>query len=92
MISPAIQSPEKKKGGRVLTGRVVSDKMNKTITVEVVRYVSHKVYKKYVSMRRKFYAHDEENICQMGDVVRIIEHRPLSKNKNWMLVEVVEKA
>jgi small subunit ribosomal protein S17 len=77
---------------RTLTGRVVSNKMDKTITVEVVRYVSHKVYKKYISVRRKFYAHDEQNICGMGDVVRIAEHRPISKNKNWMLVEVIEKA
>ena len=77
---------------RTLTGRVVSNKMDKTITVEVVRYVSHKVYKKYISVRRKFYAHDEQNVCEMGDVVRIAEHRPISKNKNWMLVEVIEKA
>jgi small subunit ribosomal protein S17 len=80
------------KRARTLTGRVVSNKMDKTITVEVVRYVSHKLYKKYISMRRKFYAHDEQNVCQMGDVVKIAEHRPISKNKNWMLVEVIEKA
>ncbi|MBY0378170.1 MAG: 30S ribosomal protein S17 [Gammaproteobacteria bacterium] len=77
---------------RTLTGKVVSNKMDKTITVEVVRLVSHKVYKKYISMRRKFYAHDEQNSCQIGDTVKIAEHRPISKNKNWMLVEIIEKA
>ncbi len=80
------------KNKRTLTGRVVSNKMDKTITVEVIRYVSHKLYKKYISKRRKFYAHDEQNSCEMGDMVRIAEHRPISKNKNWMLVEVIEKA
>lgn len=77
---------------RTLTGKVVSNKMDKTITVEVTRHVSHKMYKKYISVRRKFYAHDEQNSCQIGDVVKIVEHRPISKNKNWMLVEVIEKA
>jgi small subunit ribosomal protein S17 len=73
-------------------GSVVSDKMAKTIVVEVTRRVTHPVYKRIVSKRKKFYAHDERGEAKVGDVVRIIECRPLSKLKRWQLKEVVRKA
>jgi len=73
-------------------GSVVSAKMAKTIVVEVTRRVAHPVYKRIVSKRRKFYAHDEKGEAKVGDVVRIIECRPLSKLKRWQLKEVVRKA
>src|SRR5579871_6592402 len=73
-------------------GNVVSNKMAKTIVVEVTRRVAHPVYKRIVSKRRKFYAHDEQETANVGDVVRIIECRPLSKLKRWQLKEVVRKA
>ncbi len=73
-------------------GEVVSTKMQKTIVVEVSRRVPHPLYKCIVGRRKKFYAHDEEGLAKMGDVVRIIESRPLSKLKKWRLVEVVRRA
>lgn len=73
-------------------GQVVSAKMHKTIVVEVTRRVSHPVYKRTINKRNKFYAHDEERTAQVGDVVRIIECRPLSKLKRWRLGEVIRKA
>lgn len=76
---------------RTVTGRVVSNKMNKTIVVLIERKVPHPKYGKYVSRRAKRFAHDEEMICKIGDMVVIKECRPLSKNKNWMLVKVLEK-
>ena len=77
---------------RTLTGKVVSDKMNKSIVVLIERRVKHPVYGKYVSKSSKLKAHDEENICQIGDTVTIAESRPLSKTKSWTLVRVEEKA
>ena len=71
---------------------VVSDKMDKTITVSVERKVKHPMYGKFVKMTKKFHAHDEKNDCGIGDTVRIMETRPLSKSKNWRLVEILEKA
>lgn len=79
------------KGKKIRQGKVVSSKMDKTITVAVERQVSHPLYKKYFKVTKKFLAHDESNDCQVGDTVRIIESRPLSKRKRWMLVEVVER-
>jgi small subunit ribosomal protein S17 len=73
-------------------GEVVSTKMQKTIVVEVSRRVPHALYKRIIGKRKKFYAHDEEGSAKMGDVVRIIECRPLSKLKRWRLVEVVRRA
>ena len=73
-------------------GSVVSAKMAKTIVVEVTRRVPHPVYKRIVSKRKRFYAHDEQGTARVGDVVRIIECRPLSKLKRWQLKEVVRKA
>ena len=74
----------------VLTGRVVSDKMDKSITVLIERLVRHPLYGKQLRRSTKIKAHDEENVCQQGDLVRIKETRPISKTKSWTLVEVVE--
>ena len=74
------------------TGVVTSNKMQKTITVAVERKVKHPIYGKFVKKTTKFHAHDEKDECTIGDVVRIMETRPLSKTKRWRLVEVVEKA
>ena len=73
-------------------GQVVSAKMQKTIVVEVTRRVSHPVYKRIINKRKKFYAHDEQQTAKVGDVVRIVECRPMSKLKRWQLGEVLRKA
>mgnify|MGYP003455926316 FL=1 len=83
---------EAEKTVRTLTGRVVSDKMDKTITVLIERRVKHPIYGKYVKRSTKLHAHDETNQCHIGDKVTIREIRPLAKTKSWMLVEVVERA
>ena len=75
-----------------LVGRVVSDKMNKTIVVSVQRTKRHPLYGKYIRVNKKYKAHDEENVAAMGDMVRIIESRPLSKEKRWVMTEIIEKA
>ncbi|MGJ0514380.1 MAG: 30S ribosomal protein S17 [Methylomicrobium sp.] len=77
---------------RTITGRVVSNKMDKTITVLVERVVKHPVYGKYVKRSTKMMAHDENNVCQEGDVVSIASCRPLSRHKTFKLVEVLESA
>jgi small subunit ribosomal protein S17 len=74
------------------TGVVSSDKMEKTITVAVERKVKHPIYGKFVKKTTKFHAHDEKNEAKPGDVVKIMETRPMSKTKRWRLVEIVEKA
>jgi len=76
---------------RVLLGQVVSNRMNKTITVKVERRVRHPIYERVVKRSKNFHAHDEHNQCQIGDVVRIVETRPLSKTKCWRLLEVVRR-
>ena len=73
-------------------GIVVSDKMEKSIVVAVKRKVKHPIYGKFVNKTTKFHAHDEENTCNIGDTVRIMETRPLSKTKCWRLVEIIERA
>lgn len=73
-------------------GKVVSDKMDKTIVVAVETYKKHDLYHKRIKYTKKFKAHDENNEAKIGDTVRIMETRPLSKDKNWRLVEIVEKA
>ncbi|MBI3771174.1 MAG: 30S ribosomal protein S17 [Gammaproteobacteria bacterium] len=83
---------EQAKVVREVTGRVVSNKMDKTITVLVERRVRHPVYKKYITRSSKLHAHDEKNECNEGDVVTITQCRPLSKNKSWSLVRIDEKA
>ncbi len=77
---------------RTLTGRVVSDKMDKSIVVLIERTVKHPVYGKYLSKSSKLKAHDEENVCKAGDLVTIAESRPLSKTKSWTLVKVEEQS
>ena len=72
---------------RVLSGRVTSDKMNKTVTVLVNRRVMHPIYKKFIRRSKKYAAHDEANLCKTGDMVRIEECRPISKRKTWMVIE-----
>ena len=74
------------------TGLVVSNKMDKSITVEVQRRIRHTKYGKFVKRSSRFMAHDEKNECTIGDTVRIMETRPLSKNKCWRLVEIIERA
>ncbi|HAK00035.1 MAG TPA: 30S ribosomal protein S17 [Bacteroidales bacterium] len=81
------RNPRKEK-----TGIVVSNKMNKSIVVEVQRKIKHAKYGKFIKRSSKFMAHDETNQCNMGDLVRIMETRPLSKNKCWRLIEIVERA
>jgi small subunit ribosomal protein S17 len=73
-------------------GTVVSDKMDKTVTVEVERLVSHPIYKKYIRRKAKYHAHDEKNECRIGDRVLIVECRPLSKQKRWRVKEIVRRA
>ena len=77
---------------RILTGKVVSNSRDKTIAVLVERKVRHPIYKKYIKRSTKVHAHDENNECGLGDVVRVAESKPISKTKNWALVEVVEKS
>lgn len=74
------------------TGKVVSNKMQKTIVVSVEDHVKHPLYNKIVKRTYKLKAHDENNVCNIGDTVKVMETRPLSKDKNWRLVEVLEKA
>lgn len=76
---------------RTVQGRVVSNKMDKTITVVVERTVKHPIYGKFIKRSTKLHAHDEANVCNEGDLVSITECRPLSKSKTWMLVDVLEK-
>ena len=83
---------EKDKTKRTLTGKVVSDKMNQSIVVLIERTVKHPIYGKYLRRSTKLQAHDADNVCHQGDVVTIEECRPISKNKSWRLVNVVEKA
>ncbi|MCU0664370.1 MAG: 30S ribosomal protein S17 [Myxococcota bacterium] len=77
---------------RMLTGRVTSNKMEKTVVVEVRRRISDARYGKFVTKRKKYQAHDADNSCAIGDIVEILESRPLSKEKHWVVARVVEKA
>jgi small subunit ribosomal protein S17 len=83
------QTQRKKK---TLIGMVISDKMDKTVTVLVERLTQHSTYKKFIRKRKKFKAHDEQNSCRIGDKVLIVESRPLSKDKQWRVREIIEKA
>ena len=85
-------SEEIKKGKRTLVGRVVSDKMDKTVSVAVERLIKHPVYGKYIRRTSKVLAHDASNECKPGDRVSISECKPISKNKSWEVVNVVERA
>lgn len=86
-----IQNTEARNLRKVRVGVVTSNKMTKSITVAVERKVKHPIYGKFVKKTTKFHAHDEQNECSIGDIVRIMETRPLSKTKRWRLVEIVEK-
>jgi small subunit ribosomal protein S17 len=88
--SPADAAPRAQR--KAVRGKVVSDKMQKTIVVQVDRKVRHPLYEKFVSRRTKLHAHDEKSEAKMGDVVEIVQTRPLSKTKCWRLVRVVQKA
>lgn len=76
---------------RKIIGRVVGDKMLKTVVVEVIRKAMHPMYKKYVRVRNKYKAHDENNVYKIGDTVEIMEHRPISKNKRWLVTRLVSR-
>ena len=86
------QTGDTRRERQVLTGRVTSAKMEKTIVVEVLRLVEHPKYRRVVRISKKFYAHDEQRQAKAGDTVRIVASRPLSKLKRWRLTEVVERA
>ena len=88
----ATPAAERKAFKRTLIGRVKSDKMDKTVVVEVIRSKMDPVYKKYVRVRKSYKAHDEANTYKVGDRVEIIEHRPLSKLKRWKVINLVERA
>ena len=77
---------------KTFVGRVASNRMDKTVTVVIERRFRHPLYGKFIKKSSKFMAHDEENACHIGDVVKIMETRPLSRNKRWRLVEIVKKA
>jgi small subunit ribosomal protein S17 len=77
---------------RTLEGRVVGNKMDKTVVVRVDRLYRHRRYKKVVRAAKKFKAHDEQNACQVGDLVRIVESRPMSREKRWVVQEILERA
>jgi len=83
---------EQAKNPRSVSGRVISNKMDKSITVEIERRVRHPLYGKFISRRTRLHAHDAENECGQGDLVQIEECRPISKSKSWRLVKVIEKA
>ena len=77
---------------RQVNGIIVSNKMDKTVVVQVERLVKHPLYKKYIRRRNKFMAHDKDNVCQIGDRVEITESRPLSKTKRWRISRILQKA
>ena len=90
VVSPAEEHGNKP--GQEKVGEVTSTKMAKTIVVEVTRRVPHPMYKRIVTKKKKFYAHDEEQTAKVGDVVRILEHRPLSRLKRWKLGDIIRRA
>ncbi len=77
---------------KIRIGRVISNKMQRTVVVEVEQLVQHPKYKKYIPKRTKLYAHDKDNQCKVGDLVKIIQTRPLSKLKRWRVCEILERA
>jgi small subunit ribosomal protein S17 len=77
---------------RVLIGRVLSNRMDKTVVVEVERRKRHRFYGKVITSRRKYKAHDEDNTCQIGDMVKLLESRPISREKRWVVTEIVDRA
>lgn len=90
-MTEEINGVEKTKTARTVIGKVISDKMNKTIVVQVENKVKHPLYGKYVRRFSKMYAHDKDNHCRIGDLVLIQQSRPLSKTKRWKLVEIIKR-
>lgn len=90
--SEAVKSASERNARKERIGRVTSNKMQKTITVSIDRKVKHPLYHKFQTKTKKLTVHDENNECGIGDTVRVMETRPLSKNKRWRLVEIIEKA
>jgi small subunit ribosomal protein S17 len=90
--SEPAEVPVKKSNRRILTGKVTSNKMDKSIVVAVVRQVAHPIYKKYYKRTNRFMAHDENNECKIGDTVKVRESRPLSAKKRWELIEIIDRA
>ena len=86
------QVKEERGSRKTLVGTVVSNRMEKTIVVRIDRRTLHPLYKKYITRTKKLKAHDEGNLCQIGDLVKVVESRPLSKEKRWRLMEILEKA
>ena len=86
------QAKTSKRNRKTLVGTVVSNKMEKTIVIQIERRKLHPLYKKYITRTKKVKAHDAGNLCQIGDLVKVIESRPLSKDKHWSLLEVLERA
>ncbi|MEX2122512.1 MAG: 30S ribosomal protein S17 [Woeseia sp.] len=91
-MNEQVKGTEEKKTQRTVVGRVVSDKMNKSVSVSIERVIKHPVYGKYVRRTSKVMAHDETNECKTGDRVAIRECRPVSKNKAWKVVDIIERA
>ena len=91
-MSENAENTSQKTRRRVLTGEVVSDKMDKTVVVQVIRRYKHPRYKKYIHERNRYKAHDENNEANVGDKVRIVESRPRSRDKRWALQSIVERA
>jgi small subunit ribosomal protein S17 len=87
----AEQTVTEKTPSRTVVGKVISNKMDKTIVVEVERKIKHPLYGKYIRRSSKMYAHDDKNTCQIGDLVKIANSRPISKTKHWVLVEILEQ-
>ena len=77
---------------RILIGRVLSNRMDKTVVIQVERKRRHRLYGKVIGDRKKYKAHDEDNACQIGDLVKVIEARPMSKEKRWVVTEILERA
>lgn len=91
-LETVVETEQKAKGKKSFTGVVVSDKMEKTIVVAVAKRREHRLYKKYVKETKKLKAHDENNEAKIGDRVRVVEARPMSKDKCWKLTEIIERA
>lgn len=77
---------------RILIGRVLSNRMDKTVVIQVERQKRHRLYGKVITERKRYKAHDEKNACQIGDLVQVIEARPMSRDKRWVVTEILEKA
>ena len=92
MAEAVVEKVEERGRRKIRVGKVVSDKMEKTVVVVIERLVKHPVYKRYVRRRTRYKVHDEKNECKEGDTIRFMETRPLSKEKRWRFVEFVERA